>query len=423
MLSRLWNFIRPIKWLLLVLLLLLGFYVGTTFVMPAYTRISSESSPITKIEAENNSEYKRSDTIKPEDFTVTALHKNGKQTKIDSKDIVLSRNKVNRVGKSTELTIHLKDNKSIKCTAIVKNHRDPLIRFNCGAIDLKAVKAVLYDNGELCFEGKGDVLQFNDYPWLDDYEGSDDYPIESVTFEDEVTPTVMDDWFSGLDTLSYVGKLPSSVESLSGTFSDCSLLKKGADWSACTKLLNTTEAYSGCSALTEVPALPSSVRIADSMCEDCSELLAAVDLSKATSLESAVSAFSDCPKLITASMAPKLVDMSSMYKNCINLKETPSFPKTLVTMDNAFSGDISLIKVSTIPAGVKSIDSCFSDCKRVEGTAEINATPDSYNGCFSGAAIATRLNLVGKSKNLNLIADTASNKNILVNGKVVVTDY
>lgn len=118
----------------------------------------------------------------------------------------------------------------------MKNHRDAILRFNCGNPNLKSVKATLYDNGELCFEGKGDVLQFENFPWLDSYDQQDDYPIESVTFEDGVTPVVMDNWFNGLETLEYVGKLPSSIESLNATFSGCIALKEGADWSACTNL-------------------------------------------------------------------------------------------------------------------------------------------------------------------------------------------
>lgn len=422
MMTRIWNFIRPIKWLVLVLFLLLIFYLGTAIILPAYTQISAEASPIVKLEATNNSEYKRSDTIKAEDFTVTAIHKNGKKSKVDTGNITLSRKKIRRIGKATTVTVSLKNDKAIKCDVNVKNHRDPLIRFNCGATDLKAVKAVLYDNGELCFEGKGDVLQFNDFPWLDDYEGKDDHPIESVTFENGVTPSVMDNWFSGLDTLTYVGKLPSSVESISGTFSDCTSLTKGADWSECSKLLNTSETYKGCSSLTKLPELPSSVRIADSMCEDCSELLKAVDLSKAENLESGVSAFAGCVKLTLATMSPKIKNIDGMYQNCINLKESPVIPNTTVSMNNTFSGDISLTKLSTVPSSVKNMNSSFAGCKRIEGSIVIDATPDDYSSCFSEAAIATKVNITGISKNLNLIAGTAESGNILVNGKTPVIE-
>lgn len=418
MLTKIWNFIRPIKWLFLILLLLLGIYVGITVILPTYNRVSAESSPIVSLEASNNLEYARSDTINPEDFTVTAIHKNGKKVKVDPEDITLSRTKIKRVGKKTLVTVQLKKDTTINCDVYVKNHRDPLIRFNCGASDLESVKAVLYDNGELCFEGKGDVLQFNDYPWLDNYEGADDHPIEAVTFEEGVTPSVMDNWFSGLETLTYVGKIPSSVESMSETFADCTSLIKGADWSGCTKLLNTTGTYNGCSSLTEVPALPVSVRIADHMCEGCSELLKATDLSKATSLTSAQSAFAGCSKLTTASMAPKIIYINGMYQTCINLKEAPAIPNTVISMDESFSGDLSLTKLSSIPATVKSMNSSFSGCKRIEGSVVIDATPDEFNSCFSEAAVATKINLTGASKNLNLIADTAESGNILVNGKI-----
>lgn len=420
MLTKIWNFIRPIKWLLLILLLLLGGYVGIKVVLPTYNRVSSESSPIVKIEATNDKEYTRSDTIKPEDFTVMATHKNGKRLQIEPEDFTVSRKKVNRVGKTTAVTVRLKNDESVTYDVYVKNHRDAILRFNCGATNLQDVKAVLYDNGELCFEGTGDVLQFNDYPWLD-YDGADDNPIESITFSDGVTPSDMDNWFSGLSTLSYVGKLPSSVQSLSGTFSGCSL-EKGADWSSCTGLLNTTDTYNGCSLLTEIPALPASVRIADGMCTDCPELLEAADLTKATSLTSAQSTFAGCSKLIKASMAPKVVYINNMYQNCINLKETPDIPSSVVSMDSTFSGDISLVTIHTIPANVQYMNSTFEGAKRIEGNATIQATPVEFNSCFSNAAIATKINLSGKSKNLNLIADTAQSRNVLVNGKAPVVE-
>ena len=231
----------------------------------------------------------------------------------------------------------------------------------------------------------------------------------------------MDNWFSGLETLEYVGKLPSTVESLNATFSNCTALKEGADWGQCSKLKNINEAYSGCSSMIKLPALPASVTVADGVCQDASELLEAPGMSKAANLETAISAFEGCTKLTKASISPKLKVMTSMYSKCINLKEMPEIPETVYAMDNAFAGDISLTKLSTIPVGVTTIDSCFSDCKKIEGNITINATPSSYNSCFNNAAVATKVNIVGQCKNAVLIATTATNNNILVNGKVPAT--
>lgn len=415
--SILWT----LRWVIAILILFLGFMFVTKILLPGYNESVTDKSPIVSIQAKNDNDYKRTDEIRPDDFVVTAKHKNGKTSTVNVSDYIISRKHVERVGKSTSIDIKLKNEKDVSCTVKVKNHREPIIRFNCGNPDLKAVKATLYDNGELCFEGKGDVLQFENFPWLDSYDQQDDYPILSVTFEDGVIPTVMDNWFSGLETLEYVGKLPSTVESLNATFSNCTALKEGADWGQCSKLKNINEAYSGCSSMIKLPALPASVTVADGVCQDASELLEAPDMSKAANLETAISAFEGCTKLTKASISPKLKVMTSMYSKCINLKEMPEIPETVYAMDNAFAGDISLTKLSTIPVGVTTIDSCFSDCKKIEGNITINATPSSYNSCFNNAAVATKVNIVGQCKNAVLIATTATNNNILVNGKVPAT--
>ena len=235
--SILWT----LRWVIAILILFLGFMFVTKILLPGYNEGVTDKSPIVSIQAKNDNDYKRTDEIRPDDFVVTAKHKNGKTSTVNVSDYIISRKHVERVGKSTSIDIKLKNEKDVSCTVKVKNHREPIIRFNCGNPDLKAVKATLYDNGELCFEGKGDVLQFENFPWLDSYDQQDDYPILSVTFEDGVIPTVMDNWFSGLETLEYVGKLPSTVESLNATFSNCTALKEGADWGQCSKLKNINE--------------------------------------------------------------------------------------------------------------------------------------------------------------------------------------
>lgn len=203
------NILWTLRWVILLLILFFGFTLITKVILPGYNEKMTNRSPIVSIYVKNNKEYKRTDKINPEDFSVTAKHKNGKTSVVDVSDFTISKNHVNRVGKTTPIDVQLKNEKEISCTTKVKNHRDAILRFNCGNPNLKSVKATLYDNGELCFEGKGDVLQFENFPWLDSYDQQDDYPIESVTFEDGVTPVVMDNWFNGLETLEYVGKLHS----------------------------------------------------------------------------------------------------------------------------------------------------------------------------------------------------------------------
>lgn len=387
------------------------FYLSITVIFPAINQYLAKSSPIVSIHAENNSICNQ--TIDPKGFTVTAKHKNGRTSNV--KDFTITPKKTAPAGKYTKVTVKLKDDPKIFCTTKVKNERKPLVRFRCGYPDLKNVKAVLYDNGELCFEGKGDVLQFETYPWQD-YEN--DQPVQAVTFEEGVTPVVMDNWFSGMDTITYVGKIPASVESMSGTFNGCTALEKGADWNACTNLRNVNSLYQDCTSLTEIPPLPASVITANSMCEGCKELQQACDLTNAANLIYADSMFASCTKITNTSVAPKLLRMDNMYAECMNIKEMPIIPASVESMSGTFSGDISLSTLTAIPASVRVLDNCFNGCTLISGNCTIDASCESFESCFSNAAIATKVNLIGKSPVLSMIAATAENGNVLANGKV-----
>lgn len=389
-----------------------------TTVLPMILNGGTSDSPVVSIEAENDMIYLQSDEIAAEDFIVYEVHENGKKSK--TTDFKISRKTLLPYGSKTRVTV---TSGEFSCDVDVTTEREKVIAFHCGYPNESDVKAVLYSNGELCFEGKGDTLQFNpnEFPWMD-YEGMDEYPICSVIFQDTVTPSSLDNWFEMTDTLVYVGEIPSSVQSMENTFYRCESLKKGADWSKCKDLKNITSCYEDCYGIEEIPAIPSGVVVANRAFLGCTNMQAAPDLSKATKLVSAQEMFSECEKLVTASMAPNLEDMYAMYRNCINLQETPDFPDTIIYIDNAYSGDFSLKKASPIPKSVKSLSGCFSDCRLLSGTLEVNATADNPGSFLADAAVATGLNLTGSSPILNMLADSCEDPSIMVNGKKVSSE-
>lgn len=272
---------------------IIGVYLFSTFLFPFVSNLSAQTSPVKKIVAENDKVYKRKTKIRAKDFTITALHENGKKSILDEDEYSISVNEPALIGDHTDVTIVYKENDSIKTISKVKNEREPVMKFHCGKTNLKDVTAVLYSNGELCFEGNGDVLSFHEYPWKD-YEGMDDDPIQAVTFQSGVNPKSMDRWFADMDTLICVSSIPNSVESMEGTFEGCESLKKGPDWSKCGKLKNVKGCYKDCESIQKIVPLPANIIVAANMCEGCISLTDTSNLTKASSLTDAKSMYQDC---------------------------------------------------------------------------------------------------------------------------------
>lgn len=403
---------------LIILGILLVVFFALKLILPIINNATANQSPIKEIKADNDVVYAQGDKISPSDFTVTAIHESRKENTLDSGEYTISRKHPARTGKTTSVEITLKSDKSIKTIAKVKNEREKLISFECGFPDVKDVQAVLYSNGELCFEGKGDILRYEDgaYPWMD-YETMDEDPITAVAFEKGVTPAYLDGYFADIETLTYVANIPDSVESLNGTFSGCIALERLPDLSGCANLQDMTEAFMECTSLTTIPSIPENVRTIDNMCSGCILLQSLPDLSGATGVVSAMGAFSSCSVLTKAEVPPKTINMSEMFSSCINLKEMPEIPGTVTNMENAFAEDASLSVVTAIPASVKNLNNTFSQCAKLAGSFQIDAEPEDYQGMFTDAAIATDLDLTGSSKALDVLALTAGDDtNITVNG-------
>lgn len=399
----------------LIIVAILGVLFGVTKVLiPFINNVRAGKTPVVSLEASNRKTYSKSSKIKASDFTVYAVHEDGKKHRLGSNEITISTETPDIVGKTTPLTITYKENEDVRLDTEVNNKREAVVKFNCGTPKLKKVKAVLYNNGELCFEGKGDVLNFNKYPWWD-YK-DDDTTITSVTFEEGVTPKSMDNWFAGMESIEYVDKIPSSVISMVGTFSSCSL-QHGVDWSGCDNLMNVSEAYKDCVSLIDVPALlPSTVK-ADEMCSGCIALEKCPDMTNASSLESCDSMMLNCTGISDCNVGPAVVDMDNMFSGCINIESMPALPGTVTSMQGAFADNRSMSKLTGIPAKVEDISGCFGGCSMIKGDLVIEGEPQNYSGAFENAAVVTKVNLVGVYAVVNKIAYESKNKNILANGK------
>ena len=125
-----------------------------------------------------------------------------------------------------------------------------------GYPDATSVKAVLYLDGTLRFEGAGDMAKMNGSgaaPWY----GSRD-KVRSVQFADGVAPTDLGDYFSGCANLEQVQDLPASVRSMTYAFSGCA--KLGAAPALPDGLEGMDGAFCGCSSLAEAGAIPDGVK-------------------------------------------------------------------------------------------------------------------------------------------------------------------
>ncbi|EOS68829.1 hypothetical protein C818_02704 [Lachnospiraceae bacterium MD308] len=390
-------------------------YIGISFIYPLVIGVLSEKSPVVGIEAANRKEYAVNEELKKRDFEVSAIHENGMETRLSGNEFDLSGKKLKPYGRGTKITVTLKGDKGMSCTVLVKNRREKLEAFDCGSPAVGDVSAVLYSNGELSFEGAGEVLQFNEgsFPWQESDHANE---IRYVTFGEGVRPTSLDYFFAGLENLSYVSPIPASVTSMSGTFADCAALKEAPDWSACDGLLDLSGCYEDCSSLVSVPAVPTSVRTLTSAFAGCSSLQAAPDLSGAESVLAAGFAFKDCGQLVTVTLPPGVADISGMFEGCINLKDMPEIPTSVTNMNGAFNGALSLSTLTVIPEHVQDAGACFGGCGKISGVLWVDGNPQEFGGCFQDAAVATTVDLQGNSSLMDALANTGTN--ITVNGNM-----
>ena len=415
------NVLKFILAVVAVIVIVFGIRVGLALLAKANIE-KANTSAIVSMTAEPvnpDKEYKQGEEIKISQFTITAQHANGMETPVSENDVHLNKSYPDYTGETTNLIFILNSDETIIAQTQVQNSRKAVFYFSCGTPNIDDVHAVYYSNGELCFEGKGDVLQYTseEYPWKS-YDGQEDNPIVSVSFEENITPKNLDGWFSNMSTLVYVKNIPDTVESMWDTFANDISLKYTPDWSKCQSLKNLKGTFYGCSGLESVTyQFPETVTNASNMFYGCTSLQQTPDFKVATSLENGTSMFEECSKLRVGEVAIHMKYMDAMFKNCINLREMPEIPDTVLTMNESFSGCTSMETVTVIPEYVSNVSNCFYGCDKINGMLWVDANPESYDGFLNGACVATTVDLQGNSDYLDILANTGTENNITVFGK------
>lgn len=397
------------------------------------------STPIVSIEITCDYEFKPNEKLNDnlENFTVIAHREGGIKSELNSPNLTFSQEYVNPYGKTTNIEVTYTDenNKEYKCKVTVKNKRDKIVSFQCGYPNVENVVAVLYSNGELCFEGKGDTLVFyeDEYPWLTEWwvdKGVDENSIpdiKSVTFEKDVTPTNLNYAFKGCESLIYIDKIPSSVRTMVKTFAGCINLKDAADLSDANSLLNMNYTYQGCTSLIDSNIIPKNVRVANYTFEGCKQLQIGADMKNADNLVHVNHMYENCNNLTSIVLRDGIKSMRYTFAECINLKLVTNFPTEVKYMEGTFSGCVSLSKFDyIIPSSVQELSYCFKNCEILAGEIIIECNTAYFEEIFTGACHATKINLLGNSMLLDAYANTNDMENVYVNSirpNTTITEY
>lgn len=283
--------------------------------------------------------------------------------------------------------------------------------FECGFPNKNEVKAVIYSNGDLKFEGKGDVQQYahGEHPWQ-----SSKNKITSVSFGEKITPVNMDYWFENMKDLKYIGKLPSSVQSVVGMCANCPEIEAGADWKECTQLNDISKVYFNCKKINEIPSIPENVINATYAFAGCANLEQTPDMEKADKLVNGIGMYSGCIELKQSSSAPNLELMDRMYESCEKLEEMPELSDKVLSLGQAFMNCINMTKASPIPKSAENITECFLGCSALKDTLTINSNPKEYVDFLKDAATKNKLKIDGASTIKDELKKTSNNKNVII---------
>lgn len=406
----------------------LGVFIIAIFGLKACTALkvsTTKKSPVVGIEAANEKIYIANAEIEADDFQVVEVHENGSGIKLSEDQFTFFPNVASRTGAYTVVTITSVDDPELSCEVEVQNKRAEIESFEIGYPNLSDVVATIYSNGELEFTGTGNVKNYDpdDMPWKT-YADSRDNPITSVVFNDGVEPVSLDYWFEDEEYLVYVNKIPSSVQSMEGTFAGCISLEEGPDWSACTSLTNLNSTFEGDESLKHIYPIPACATMMNFMCKDCISLEETPDMSAATGIIYMQNSFQSCTSLNTVGqLPPNLLYMDNSFEDCINLVKAPEIPGTVLGMSNAFNGCTRMTTASTIPGAVQDIAGTYSDCPKLCGSICINANPNTYGSFLRGSVVSVSLDVTGSSQMLNIIALTKDDTaNITVNGNAPVKE-
>lgn len=277
-----------------------------------------------------------------------------------------------------------------------------------GFPEKSSVTVTYYDNGDLEFTGKGNVMNFaGDMPWADcDYT--------HVYIDEALEVEMMDSWFEDNDKLVYCDPLPKTVKTLKHTFSGCESLEKTPEYFQCSDLQIMDYAFSDCTSLKEADVIPVSVSSMQYTFENCVSLQDAASFDKTSCLTNITGVYSGCSSLRAAVAVPETVTaMDKAYMDCVNIKESVKFPSNVQSISEAYSGCSGLQSAATIPESVTNMGRCYSGCSSLCGSLEINSDTDEFGGLLQGATSnGDRLELSGNSGNLLAIQKDSSNSNI-----------
>lgn len=229
----------------------------------------------------------------------------------------------------------------------------------------KAATVTCYSNGDLEFEGKGELTNFGtSLPWKD-CEYTHVYIDETLQIES------MDSWFEGNENLVYCTNIPKSVKTMKKTFANCKALEKAPDYFQCSNLKIMDYAFSGCEALKEIDILPVNVSSAQYAFEGCISLQKPADLSKTSNLQDISGLHNGCSNLREATEIPNsVIYMSETFMNCLNIKAAVRFPEKVLDISSAYAGDSALEIGASIPEGVTDFSGCYQGCSALSGTLE-----------------------------------------------------
>lgn len=396
--------LRTIKkyFLLGMFLLIILIWAGSTFTGFLGDRTNSE--PIDSIKCEVAKEIHPSEALDRSMFKVIATSISGISSQ--TKDFQIDIEKAPDHGENFEVMITVGE---INETILVPLTRSPVVQFNIGYPSQEDVKAVVYSNGDLSIQGKGKTLKFSngDTPWKNE-------EFSHVYFDSELETDNMDYWFTGNEKLLFINTIPSSVESLKGTFSGCKALEQTPDFFQCDNLRIMEDTFKDCISLKATDDIPISVVNMKETYSGCTMLINPPDLSKTNNLMYISGSFENCSNLVEVPNLPdSIIEMNSAFSNCTNVREIKRFPAFVEDIDNAFENCISLEKSAAIPKTVECASNCFSGCENLYGNLEINTNTDDCDGFLRGAVMSGRkLTLSGDSSKLIEIQQEADNRSI-----------
>lgn len=99
-------------------------------------------------------------------------------------------------------------------------------------------------------------------------------------------------------------------------------------------------------------------------------------------------------------------DISSTFKDCYEMVESPVIPFGVSSLYHTFDGCTSLVNAPVIPSSVTDMDNAFSGCTSLTGTLICNADPNYYDSALSGTKISTIEGSCSETTKLNLLKST-----------------